>query len=195
MNDFDVASAGGLPGGLPPEFPTVRWKRETATFTALNKGEALTTNTVPEPAALVFPFYGDRVVLADIAGRGWCIPSGHIEPGESAGEAVRREAREEAGANLGRVELLGYFRLTDNETGAVRHAPTFIADVTGLVAIPPDSESRGMQLAAVEDIAGLYFSWDPLLAAVFDYAYEQKGARLRSGVSLRSLIAEVEEGE
>lgn len=169
-------------------FPTVRWKREGATFVATDRVPAFPD--VPTPAALVFPFYGDRVVLADIASRGWCIPSGHLEPGESAEEAMRREAYEEAGALLGKVVHIGYFVLTDLETGAVRHAPTFVGEVTGFTDIPPGMESHGMQMVNVEDVAGLYFAWDDLLAAVFTYAYAQKEHCLRSGLSLASFIQE-----
>ena len=51
-------------------------------------------------AGLVFPWQGDRVLVADILGRGWCIPSGRVEPTETSLDAVRREAQEEAGATL-----------------------------------------------------------------------------------------------
>jgi 8-oxo-dGTP diphosphatase len=168
-------------------FPSVRWKHDTATFVATH---ALPDDpAVPAPAALVFPFYGDKVVLADIATRGWCIPSGHVEPGESFEEAVRREAFEEAGATLDRVAFIGYFVLTRRDTGAVRHAPTFIGEVQGLAAVPPGTESRGMQMVNVEDVAGLYFAWDDLLAAVFTYAYEEKQARFPVGLRVSALTA------
>ncbi len=173
-------------------FPTVRWKRETATFVAADhapgtvEGEA----ALPTPAALVFPFYGDRVVLADITTRGWCIPSGHLEPGESAEDAMRREAHEESGALLGKVVYIGYFILTDTATGTVRHAPTFIGEVNGFTDIPDNTESQGMQMVNVEDVAGLYFAWDELLAAVFTYAYDQKEQHFRVGVSLAALMGE-----
>ena len=164
-------------------FPTVRWKSETATFVA--------TVTLPSPerapAALVFPFYGDRVVLADIATRGWCIPSGHVEPGESFEQAVRREADEEAGALLGRVVYLGTFVLTHAQTGVVRYAPTFIGEVRGFSGVPSGTDSRGMQMVAVEDVAQCYFAWDALLAAVFAHAYEEKQRRLPVGVALSTL--------
>ena len=172
---------------VPDVFPTVTWKRERATFVPCGT-EAEEPAGVPRPAALVFPFYGDRVVLADIAHRGWCIPSGHLEAGETAEDAVRRESVEEAGATLGKVAYLGYFVLTDIETGAVRHAPTFIASVQSIGQIPDGTESRGAQLADVEDVATLYFAWDALLAAVFALAYAKKSEQLPVGVSVSDLM-------
>lgn len=172
----------------PPRFPVVRWKRETATFIASNAPPD--DPDVPAPAALVFPFYGDKIVLADIVTRGWCIPSGHVEGGETFEEAVRREAREEAGVTLGRVACLGYFVLTDVATGRVRHAPTFVGEVLGLGDGPFTSDSRGRQLVNVEDVAGLYFAWDDLLAAVFAHADDERQRLFRPGVLLSALIGD-----
>ena len=127
-------------------------------------------------------------MLADIATRGWCIPSGHVEAGETFEEAVRREAWEETGATLGRVAYLGRFILTDLESGETRHAPTFIGEVQGFSSgLPTGSDSRGMQMANVEDIASLYFVWDELLAAVFAFAQEQKQRLFPAGFPLSAL--------
>jgi 8-oxo-dGTP diphosphatase len=169
-----------------PGFPTVRWKNETATFVAA-PAEAGRDPHVPAPAALVFPFYGDRVVLADIVSRGWCIPSGHIEVGETPEEAVRREAKEEAGITLGRIAYLGWFVLIHTETGALRHAPTFIAEVRTLGGEVLADESRGAQLVNAEDIADMYFAWDDLLANVFEYAYLAKEKLFPAGYSITTL--------
>ncbi|MES2461182.1 MAG: NUDIX domain-containing protein [Armatimonadota bacterium] len=169
-----------------PDFPTVRWKNETATFVAA-PDESEREQDVPAPAALVFPFYGDRVVLADIVSRGWCIPSGHIEAGETPEEAIRREAKEEAGITLGRTAYLGWFILVHTETGALRHAPTFIAEVRTLGGEVLADESRGAQLVNAEDIADMYFAWDELLANVFEYAYVAKENLFPSGYSISTL--------
>lgn len=61
--------------------------------------------------ALVLAFDGDRLLQTKLAARGWDIVGGHIEPGESPEEAVRREAYEEAAAKLRELHLLGYQRL------------------------------------------------------------------------------------
>ena len=76
-------------------FPNVRWQTDDATFLpGPFPGDA------PASWALVFPFYGDRIVLAEIPGRGWCIPSGRLERGETARDAAIRECWEESGATL-----------------------------------------------------------------------------------------------
>src|SRR5579871_5066483 len=61
--------------------------------------------------ALVIAFVGDRLLMTELASRGWDIPGGHIEPGEHPEETVRREVLEETGATLGELHLLGYQRL------------------------------------------------------------------------------------
>lgn len=51
-----------------------------------------------------------RVLLQKRADNGlWAIPGGYLEPGESFEEAARREVREEAGIEVGRLELLDIF--------------------------------------------------------------------------------------
>lgn len=179
-DDFGDDFGNGESDQTPPHFSSVLWKREAVTFVA----DDWPDDGTPVPAALLFPFYGDRVVLADIVTRGWCIPSGHLEAGETPEDAVRRETYEEAGVTLDRVFPLGYFILTDTMTHHKRYAPTFIGDVRGLGDIPPGHESRGRQLVAVEDVANLYYSWDDLLSEVFAYAWRRKADLLAAGYSL-----------
>ena len=56
-------------------------------------------------------FAGDRLVLARHVERGWTIPGGHVEPGETVLEAMRREALEEAGVVVGIPTLLAVERI------------------------------------------------------------------------------------
>jgi len=45
-------------------------------------------------------FSGNKLLMINHDERGWDLPGGHIEPGESLEEALRREVLEEAGATL-----------------------------------------------------------------------------------------------
>ena len=56
-------------------------------------------------------FDGDRIVLARHVEREWTIPGGHVEAGETVVEAMRREAREEAGAVVGVPSLIAVERI------------------------------------------------------------------------------------
>lgn len=44
--------------------------------------------------------------------RGWELPAGHIEESESAAQAIRREVKEEAGAEIEDPSIFGYKKLT-----------------------------------------------------------------------------------
>ena len=170
-------------------FPAVYWAEwdSDATFDA---GDALPPESAGRLwAVLLFVFYGDKVALADIDGRGLTIPSGRIEPGETLDEAAVREAWEETGADLDpqRRRLIGCYRLTPRtgeHAGKTRYCPVFAAEAFGFAPLPAGSESRGLVLAAWEDVADLYFTWDPLMAAVFDYARERRAALFPAGVAV-----------
>lgn len=175
------------------QFPTVYWQAwdSDATFAP---GEELPPESEGRLwAVLVFVFYGDKIALADIEGRGWCIPSGHIEAGETLDEAAVREVREEIGAHLcpDRRRLIGWYCLTPRggkNAGQTRFCPVFVAEALGFEALPVGTESRGLFLASMEDVADLYFTWDALMAAVFDYAAERKKTLFPIGLPLATLF-------
>ncbi len=176
------------------EFPTVYWHAwdVDATFAP---GEELPVESEGLLwAVLAFVFYGDKVVLADIAGRGWCIPSGRIEPGETIDGTLERESYEETGARLHprQRRLIGCYRLGfrgGERAGQTRYCPVFIAEALGFEPLPPGTESRGIFLASVEDVADVYYVWDALMDAVFAYAEAQKERHFTPGTPLSDLFS------
>ncbi|GAA0930667.1 NUDIX hydrolase [Nonomuraea longicatena] len=54
------------------------------------------------------------LTYVDRPGRGWDVPGGHLDPGESAAEAAVRELAEETGFALaaGQLSVLGFHRIT-----------------------------------------------------------------------------------
>jgi 8-oxo-dGTP diphosphatase len=121
-------------------------------------------------AVLVFAWQGDRVVICDIEDRGWCIPSGRVEPSETSLEAAHREAQEEGGVELERVQYIGCYQISERRE--VRWADCYAAKVTNVGEISMKEESLGMRLVTVEELPAIYHLWNPLTEAVFQYSRE-----------------------
>ena len=62
-------------------------------------------------SALTLAFHGHSILMTNLNARGWDIPGGHIEQGESPEQALHREVFEETGARLHHIGLLGYQRI------------------------------------------------------------------------------------
>jgi 8-oxo-dGTP diphosphatase len=57
--------------------------------------------------AFAFAFLDDRMLMTRLANRGWDIPGGHLEPGESPDQAAIRETLEETQVVVEPLELVG----------------------------------------------------------------------------------------
>lgn len=108
-------------------------------------------------------------MLADIPGRGWCVPSGRVENGEPPDHTAVRETHEEAGAVITTPSLIGYNRW-ESDGGAPRWVAVFAARVEGLGDIPEGSESAGRCLCPSAGLPTTYYLWNPLTEAVFRYS-------------------------
>jgi len=121
-------------------------------------------------AALVFAWAEDQVLICDILDRGWCIPSGRVEPDESSAHAAIREALEEGGATLRDVDYIGCYQICDRQE--TRWADCYAARVVNLVEPTVPEESRGAKLVAMEELPALYHLWNPLTEMVFNHSFE-----------------------
>ena len=54
-------------------------------------------------ATFVYAFDGDRLLMTHLKSRGWDLPGGHVEPGETPDRTARREVYEETGARLNQI--------------------------------------------------------------------------------------------
>jgi 8-oxo-dGTP diphosphatase len=121
-------------------------------------------------AGLVFPWLDEKILLCDIEDRGWCIPSGRVEPNETSLEAVIRECLEEGGAELEDVQYIGCYQISERQE--IRWADVYTARVLKLGEITMKEESLGRQLVSMDDLPAIYHLWTPLTEMVFEHARE-----------------------
>jgi nucleoside triphosphatase YtkD len=121
-------------------------------------------------AGLVFPWLEDKVLICDIEDRGWCIPSGRVEPDESSLEAVIREALEEGGVEIEDVQYIGCYQVSERQE--IRWADVYAARIAKMVEITMTEESLGRKLVTMEELPDIYHLWTPLTAMVFEHARE-----------------------
>lgn len=164
-------SGRSLRGNAVPSFPTAYWAAWDADAEFIPGASLPDASAGQLYAVLVFLYFGDKVTLADISGRGLCIPSGRIEQGETPEAAAVREVWEETGAHLTQRQLLGCYRLVARgRENHVRWCPVYVAAAEHFDPVPVGSESRGVMLVDAKSLPNLYFTWDPLIEAVFAYA-------------------------
>lgn len=113
----------------------------------------------PRAAASAAVFRGDCVLLVErgkppVSGM-WSLPGGHIEPGESAREAARREVMEETGVA---AELLGLADMHDviiRDQAGILTAHYLLAVFYGLWSAGEPAaatDCRDARFVALEDI-------------------------------------------
>jgi 8-oxo-dGTP diphosphatase len=149
----------------PSTFPPARWWDDyLVTF------EPTLDPAEPEQigAVVVFVRCEGGFVLGKVP-RGWCTPSGRLEPGETPLEAAAREVQEEIGATLENPRLIGRYLLKRRD-GTTRIVPTYVGTTRAYGDIPPGSESQGAQRFSIEEIPAVYWHWDDLLECMFEYA-------------------------
>ncbi|WP_245628940.1 NUDIX domain-containing protein [Alicyclobacillus shizuokensis] len=101
-------------------------------------------------AVLVFPVYQGFIVWVQHPQRGWEVPGGKCEPGESAHAAARRETWEESGAVIEKLTWLAEYQIPQ-PTGGPWYKWVYWAEVLRWQTKPDTSETVAVRLGKLPD--------------------------------------------
>jgi 8-oxo-dGTP pyrophosphatase MutT (NUDIX family) len=119
-------------------------------------------------AVFLVAFDGDQV-LAVRNERGWDLPGGHIEPGESAVEALRRETSEEAGATFERAHLF----VVVSSTESANLMAFYLGLGLRLGPFTPAPDALDRRLMQPPELLGLYHGDRRVLASLLEVATQK----------------------
>lgn len=104
-------------------------------------------------------------------------PAGHLEPGETLFDAVRRETLEETGWRVEAVSIVGIYHYRAPDTGITYHRITFAVQPEEHTGRALDPIVRAVHWLAPGELAGFTLRSPMVLQSLDDY-------RRRGGISL-----------
>lgn len=160
-------------------FKTIYWTDDRSSEVNFNASKSLPPTELIS-ACFVFPLYKGDVILSKPK-RGWGLPGGHREVGESAEECVRREASEEASIELGELELVGYWEIKkkfhssfNKKYPDLAYQLLYIADVTALKPFKQEFETSERKVVTISSIHSYHHNFKDF-EQVLEYIVDIKG--------------------
>ena len=134
-------------------------------------------------SALALIFKGDRFLMTKLSHRGWDIPGGHIEEGETAEETVRRELLEETAVIPQNLALFAHAKITihaDKPDNYKYPYPEsymvfYVGGVGEIRPFTPNAEAEERQLFSPTEARQK--GWVKRNLALYDFALERYEVR------------------
>lgn len=161
-----------------PEFPTTKWGSNLVIH--FEVAEQLPPPHLTSIAGGII-FHGEKVVLANVPGRGWEIIGGRIDLDEDPEVTFRRETQKQLGITLSHAKMLGLMRIEHKGPMPpncpypypVAYGVQYIGIMDEMLPFESSVDSLGRSLITMDGLPEHYFGWSPYFEAVFQYAYDE----------------------
>ncbi len=145
----------------------LEWKSSTETHNDLKDMIVTSVHAIPF-------IDNNHVMLVQHETRGWEIPGGHIEEGESPRDALVRELVEEA-AIQGTPELMGSVQVNNGidpsfvagKYPTIGHQLFYRLNVSRVNPFPADFETLKRDVFHIDDVQKFYGNWTPMIEQAF----------------------------
>ncbi|PIZ50606.1 DNA mismatch repair protein MutT [Candidatus Woesearchaeota archaeon CG_4_10_14_0_2_um_filter_33_13] len=117
----------------------------------------------PIPTVDLVIEYEDGIVIIERAGtpKGYALPGGHVDYGESTETAAIREAKEETNLDVSNLKLIGVF--SDPLRDSRGHRMSIAYSAKGMGELKRGSDAKTVQVYSLDQIPKLAFDHDDIL--------------------------------
>jgi 8-oxo-dGTP diphosphatase len=159
-----------------PQFLTEYWPDTNSHVTFF---PATLQPALPVSAVKIYVFQGNKLLLANITSRGWDLPGGHIETNETPEQALKRELKEETGATIENLKLIGYLKITNEKENQrnkqyPRQSCMLIYKGSGAILEANHNfklEATESKFVSLEELPYFHHNWNEAKAQVVEYAF------------------------
>lgn len=161
-----------------PDFPTTNWGNNLVIHFEI--AEQLPPAHLTSIAGGIV-FHEDKVLLANVPGRGWEIIGGRIDLDEDPEVTFRRETEIQLGISMSHAKMLGLMRI--EHVGPmppncpypypVAYGIQYIGILDEMLPFEGSVDSLGRSLITMDGLPEHYYGWNSYHEAVFKYAFDE----------------------
>lgn len=161
-------------------FPVVFWGDDGSTRAQFQPCEIIPDVSLVT-SCMVCVVHKNKILLAKPP-RGWGLPGGRMEPGESPEDCARREVYEEASIDLGRLRLIGAWHIKkifpskyNDRYPEQAYQLLYLADIKQVKDFAPSHESLAREFVGFDEVRDYHHDFDnfaEIMKYIKDCAYE-----------------------